>query len=258
MIIDDQQCRLCSRRRLLVRSHIVPEFAYEPIKNEKGQFYSIGLKAKTVQTGYFEKLLCVDCEGLLSVYESDFKKCWMNTIPQDFHHLQTRPLHDAIIVEVPDYDRFKLFHLSVLWRAAVSSFKASKEISIEPYEDQLADLIKSGSPGQAGDFPFWAVLSLSPALRPVPTISPLAQGEGTFEGHNYYMMSYAFCDWTFILAQPGPRWLAEAEERSRRDGNFLLLTVPHRQSRSYELAAATLRLHRSTNTSMHSQRHTRP
>jgi len=237
-----QACRLCGQVRALCRSHIVPELAYEPIKNDKDQIYALGPTTKKVQTGYFEKLLCQECEALLSRYENSFKQVWMDTIPPEFGHLRTRPLTDLISVDVPDYTRFKLFHLSVFWRAAVSTgFKTDPKVSFGPYSDEIAGLITAGDPGQPGDFPFFGILNLDDQRRPLPTVSHLAEGKGRCEGHRYYLMSYAYCDWIFLLARPGPQWLRELETKYRREHMFLLLTVPYRQSKSFNLSVRTLR-----------------
>ena len=203
--------------------------------------YEVGRKVKKMQIGYRERLLCSECERLLSTYESKFNQVWMETIPTDFSHLRTKPLEDIIHVEVPDYASFKLFHLSVFWRAAVSTGFKIGDISLGPYEERIAALLRQGDPGQPGDFPFTGVLSLDDQRRPVPTVSQLARGEGRFEGRHYYMMSYAFCDWTFVVARPGPKWLADLEKECRQEGMFLLFTVPHTQAKSFKLSVDILR-----------------
>ena len=97
-MIEHKQCRLCGNDGPLCRSHIVPELAYNPIKNDKSQMYNLGRKA--VQVGYREKMLCQTCEGILSAYETKFKELWMDTISPDFNHLATGP-EDVITVRVP-------------------------------------------------------------------------------------------------------------------------------------------------------------
>jgi hypothetical protein len=250
MDIEAPACRLCRQRRPLCRSHIVPELAYQPIKNDKHQMFLLEGRVKTKQTGHWERLLCSDCETLLSGYETEFKKSWMDTIPRSFGHLRTRPLEDAIVVGVPDYGAFKLFHLSVFWRASVSqSFKVGGGIWLGEYEDQVGSLLRSGDPGDPGDFPIYAYLSLDTATQPVPTVSSLVEGQCRFEGidHRVLMMSYAFCDWMLMPARPGPHWLAEFEVACRRENTFTLLTVPHRHSKSLQLAAQVHESGRSGN-----------
>ena len=235
-------CKLCGQTAALCRSHIVPELAYAPLKNDRNQMCAVGRKTKQVQTGHWELLLCPACETLLSGYESKFQKVWMDSIPVDFSHLATKPLDDFISVEVLDYDAFKLFHMSVFWRAAVSTGFKIGNISFGPYEHEIATLIRDGNPGDVGDFPLLGVLILDTYARPVPTVSQLGQGSGRFEGcHHYYMMSCAFCDWTFVLARPGPQWIGELEAKCRRERMFLLLTVPLTQSKSFIHSAKIIR-----------------
>lgn len=238
---QNQKCKLCGNTAPLCRSHIVPDFAYRPIKDgdEKGQMLAVGRKVKKVQTGHWERLLCSQCEGILNRYETKFKKVWMDTIPPDFKHVETEPPKDAIVVDIPDYVSFKLFHLSVLWRATVStSFKISHSTSLGPYERIIAEMILEGNPGQLGDFPFFAHLIVDKRKQPVPTVAPLAECAGRLDGlHHYYMMTYAYCEWFFVIAQPGPQWLIDFEKRCRDDGVFVLSTVPFEESKSIALWA---------------------
>jgi len=237
------KCKLCQRQRALCKSHIVPEFAYKPIKNDNNQMLAVGHKVRTIQTGHFEHLLCRDCENLLSRYETKFKEAWMDTIPSSFENTVTTPPNDAISVPLPDYDSFKLFHLSVLWRAAISTrFKASRDISLGPYERILAEMILNGDPGQLGDFPFLASLNLDKQQRPLPTVAPLSKGKGRFKGrYHYYTMTYAFCDWNFFIARPGPKCFRDVEKRWREQGLFVVFAVPFERIKSLNLSSKVIR-----------------
>ena len=238
----EEACRLCGQLRPLCRSHIVPELAYEPIKNEKDQTCSVGHKTKKVQTGYYERLLCQECETHLSRYENCFKQTWMDTIPPDFRHLHTSPHEDVISVPIADYAAFKLFHLSVFWRAAVSSgFKIDPKVSFGPYTDRIAELVRAGNPGPPGHFPFLASLNLDGRGRPVPMVTQLAQGEGRLEGRRYYMMAYAYSDWVFVIGRRGPQWLTDLETMYMEKRIFLLLPVRHTQAKSFRLGVQMLR-----------------
>jgi len=240
-MIKHEQCRLCGEDKPRCRTHIVPELAHNPIKNNKNQMYCLGRKVKIVQVGYREKMLCQECEALLSVYETKFKKCWMDTIPPDFNHLATGPA-DLITVRVPDYADFKLFHLSVFWRAAVSSgFKMHPRISLGKYEAQIRQMLQEGDPGESGNFPFFGVLSLYKNGRPNPSITKLAKGIGRLEGHHYYMMSYAYCAWLFVVARPGPTWMVDLEKKFYQGNPYPLLIVPYTPSKSFCLDADLLK-----------------
>lgn len=239
---NSSECKLCREHRPLCKSHIVPELAYAPLKNEKNQIYVLGRAVKKLQTGYFERLLCSECETRLSTYETTFQQNWMDTIPSDFRHLQTKPMADVIEVDVGDFAQFKLFHLSVFWRAAVSSgFKIHDDISLGPFERQIADMLLSGNAGLPGQFPFIGILKLDESKRPVADITQLARGSGRFETHHYYMMSYAYCDWIFVVTLDGPDWLTALETTCRQNGVFLMPTIPHKEAKSVQLGLQILR-----------------
>lgn len=228
-------CRLCCESKKLCRSHVVPEFAYEPLRNEKRQIHSMGRKNKIVQTGYFERLLCADCETILSKYESAFKKYWMDTIPSDFRDLIDDHDSDSIVVQVPDFDIFKLFHLSVFWRAAVSRKFRIGEIDFGRYGPVIADMLLAGKAGDVGDFPIIGILNVNNQMQPVSMITQIVQGEGRFDNCHYYMMSYAYCDWILLVSKQAPEWLATFERMCRFERTFTLLTSDHANSQSAKL-----------------------
>ncbi len=225
--------------RPLCRSHIVPNLVYKPIKNEKRQLLSVGPHdVKKIQTGIWEHLLCEKCEQVLNEHETKFKNIWMDTIPPDFTHLRTKPLEDIIEVSVPDYDSFKLFHLSVFWRAAVSSRHKTGDISLGPHEEAIRQLIYDGNPVEPGVYPFWAVLILDDGGRPVPIVTQLAEAAERWNHHRQYFMSYAFCDWFFVVARQPIRAFAEQEKKNRDRNVFTLLAAHYSQSKSLMLYKA--------------------
>jgi hypothetical protein len=244
MIAQTTICKLCLRVRPLVRSHIVPEFAYKPMKNEQGVIYVLGDKKKKVQTGHYERLLCEDCETLLSKYETYFVNDWMRTIPPNISHLLRGP-DPSLTVQIADYTKFKLFHLSVFWRAAVSSFKIDPSISLGSHERVIAEMILKGDPGEPGDFPFVASLNYDANGTPVPTVSPLAKSSDKFDGgYDCYLISYAYCDWMFIDGRPGPEFLVQVEKHLKSHGAFTLLTTRFEQSKTAGLFVDAMRKRR--------------
>jgi len=211
------------------------------MRNKKGQIFILSDKKHSpVQTGYFERLLCGDCEALLSKYETEFDKNWMKTIPSNISHLLYKRRGNVLTVTIPDYTKFKLFHLSILWRAAVSSFNLDISISLGEYERVIAQMILSGDPGQPGDFPFVGSLNYNDHGVPVPTVTPMAKSEIKVEGSDCYMLSYAYCDWIFMVGCPGGEW-SRLEEQMRAAGVYLLLSTHFRDAKSFHLFVDRLR-----------------
>lgn len=241
MTSSNGQCKLCQESRPLCKSHIAPELLYRPLRNEKEQFFVLGRTTKTVQTGHFERMLCSKCERVLSRYESIFKRDWMDSIPQHCKHPHPAP-RDLVAVPLSDFSSFKLFHLSVLWRAAVSKdFKIDQDISLGPCERQIATMLLEGSAGKPGEFMFFAYLRIDEQGRPVADVSQLVQGADRLDGHRYYMMSYAYCDWIFVVTRYGPEWIRQFEEVCARSSSFKAPIIPHKESHSVRFAVDLLR-----------------
>ena len=66
------------------------------------------------------------------------------------HRAQVRGSY--IVIDGIDYTRFKLFQLSILWRASVSTLEFFKMVSLGPREDTLRTMILSDDPGSPDTF----------------------------------------------------------------------------------------------------------
>jgi hypothetical protein len=143
-------CRLCGASEELSRSHILPEFIYKPLYDEKHRFsvLTAGLEsARYAQRGLYEKLLCRGCEQHVCRYE----KYASEVMSGRLGHFYRRE-GDNIIIEDIDYASFKLFQLSVLWRASVSTLEFFRLVSLGPHEDRLRHMLLADDPGAPDGF----------------------------------------------------------------------------------------------------------
>jgi hypothetical protein len=153
-----------------------------------------------VQKGEWEYLLCADCEdGLNTACEAYFQRVWFS----EARFEQALRIGDFQIVDL-DYSRFRLFHLSVLWRASVSTRGMYSGIKLGPrYEEQLRQVLLSGDglqlPGGVAftadalvnDGRSFQAISDGQKLRFNPAVAVFA-------------MMYAGCVWTFYAASYTP------------------------------------------------------
>ena len=124
-------CRLCLQSKPLCRSHIIPEFMYSPVYGATGRTVALieefgSMRRRVVEVGHRERLLCDNCERLLSTnYENPNIGLW-RAIAQG----QSTPPGISVtpIVEAPaflvsgfNYTSLKLLFLSIFWRASVAS-----------------------------------------------------------------------------------------------------------------------------------------
>lgn len=137
-------CKLCQKEKELIkRSHIFPNFMYRGIPNAKGQINVINsdhpYQRKTAQSGAHEKfILCASCDnevlGTLERYASNhlYHQPFLKD-SKEFRQVLLKGDIGAIECCNIDYLQFKLFLLSLLWRASVSeeglfiNFKLSQE-----------------------------------------------------------------------------------------------------------------------------------
>lgn len=138
-------CALCKKNEPLRNSHIIPEFFYEYLYDEKHRGLIISAepkeKIKFFQKGMREKLLCEYCEQRLSIYE--------RYISQLFFHADTFKTQNEhyIIVSNVDYKKLKLFQLSVLWRASVSKLPFFSSVHLGPHEEVIRSMLLDENPG---------------------------------------------------------------------------------------------------------------
>lgn len=195
-------CKLCQETRKLCRSHIVPEFLYKPGYDEKHRTYELQLgPAKRLyrQKGYRERLLCEPCEQFLNdEYEKPFKEAWYD------NGLQPQPpLPKIIMLEGLDYGSFKLFHLSVLWRASVASDGGLYSAAdLGPHEDTLRQMILKQDPRRPGEYGlFCRALVLKDQIADGIITDPVYF---KYEGARLWMHMYGGCEWNILTASHVP------------------------------------------------------
>jgi hypothetical protein len=192
-------CALCRNTRQLRQSHIVPEFAYKPIYDEKHRLISfspLDIDAKRYeQKGLRHRLLCDDCEGYLNTnFEDPFKRYWIDQNPLGRHAEQ-----EAIILDDADYAQFKLFHLSVLWRASVCKLAPFSSVALGPHEEWIRQMLLAKDPGPAWTYPIMcvAIVGDDGVTQRNFFASPLPS---RLSGHRGYTFTFCGCQWLYLVS----------------------------------------------------------
>lgn len=193
------ECRLCLEDRTLRRSHIVPEFLHKPLYDEKHRARRLDLGAEEpayLQKGLRELLLCADCEQLLNdEYEKPFLAEWregrllpQRLLPSDIHY-----------VTGVDYATIKLFLLSVLFRAGVSSLGAFSGVTLGPkHEARLRTMVHQRDPGGPAEYPVVGMFTVDDAGAVLPSVaSPVPY---RISGHRAYVFMFGGCEWTYFVS----------------------------------------------------------
>lgn len=158
-------CKLCKQDKALIdRSHIFPEFVYSNMYNQHHRLNEVIVDAETNQQqirtlpqGLYEGgLLCRECDtqviGQYESYASKFLNCnnfGRNERPA-FTEAQIKGVEFLNCTNI-NYTKLKLFLLSLLWRADISSINNFKSVSLGPYREKIRNMIYSGDPSDDKD-----------------------------------------------------------------------------------------------------------
>ncbi len=110
------------------------------------------LRKKPPKGVYDKNLVCEGCERLFTRYD-DYAKSFF------LYELKTKILEPkefegrAVVVNEFDYEKLKLFLISLLWRASSSNHKFFQKVNIGPFEPKLKQMIQSKTPGLPEEFP---------------------------------------------------------------------------------------------------------
>jgi hypothetical protein len=103
---------------------------------------------------YDQYILCRQCDNvILSRLETYASEIFYEKTDLKIEREREIGVTSLIIKDV-DYKRFKLFLISILWRASISRNSLFKEIDLGPkYEETIRKMIYENNPGEPDDFP---------------------------------------------------------------------------------------------------------
>lgn len=190
MSTQTARCRLCHSKAKLKDSHVVPEFFYHLCYDEKHRFHltpspKTSNAPRIEQQGLRERLLCGKCETMLSVFEGHAKNVLFET-----ETFRRTFLPSRTVVHGVNYARFKLFLLSMLWRASVSSLETFQCVKLGPHEETLRRMVLEALPGGPFDYPTELVICSKVAEELRHNIAPPLR----FRIHTYITYMFMFGD----------------------------------------------------------------
>ena len=149
-------------------------------------------KEKLVQKGFREFLLCQECETKLSKYEGYTARLIqsLNDFPKNLSGL-------FIYSDDVDYRQFKLFQLSLLWRASVSRNKMFAQVELgNRHEEKIRCMLVEENPGRDSDFGCFITMYPNPQNIDKIIWSPTRQ---RLFGHNGYKFMTGNLMWYFFV-----------------------------------------------------------
>ena len=149
------------------------------------------------QKGLREKMLCEKCEGKLSKYEDYARRVLLGGREIS---IQKKP--GMIIIGEIDYQTFKLFLLSILWRAGIARHDYFEQVTLGTHEKILRRMIMDGDPGEPHQYgcviiPFFIEGKLLSGFMLNPAKIRL-------DGHTCYRFIFAGLTWVFYVSSHQP------------------------------------------------------
>ncbi|HBD25248.1 hypothetical protein [Flavobacterium sp.] len=170
--MEKGQCKLCLKDNveLLTKSHIIPKFLFEDMKDDYNSFLQIDLDnyvkgrrqhIKNQRDSFHESgILCVNCDGkIIKEYEDYLKLTFHSTSkpvsrPYFIDGIQSSKGFSILKIDNLDYRLYKLGFLSILWRASISSLPFFKSIDLGPHSEVIRKMILNGDALQENNYPF--------------------------------------------------------------------------------------------------------
>ncbi len=149
-------CKFCNQAKELVRAHIIPNcFCLKAKGNSKQLWEAKQNDDRAVQywqNGVWDdSILCSNCDNGFSQWDAYGFEI-LGTPPGNNDLPRNDSEWKCFILRNIDYVLMKLFILSVLWRASVSSRPFFAKVRLGPHESTIADMLRDRNPGSYDEY----------------------------------------------------------------------------------------------------------
>jgi hypothetical protein len=149
-------CRFCETEQRLIKAHIIPAGFFRRIGDlsESLEIHSnkAGARPKRAPVGVYDKsILCRPCDNIFSPWDKHAQDVLLRD-SLDHAAIYNGPTVVGWTIKTFDYRRLKLFFLSLLWRASVSTHEFYRRVSTGPFEKELRAMIAASEPGEPAKF----------------------------------------------------------------------------------------------------------
>jgi hypothetical protein len=140
-------------------------------------------------------MLCGDCEKWINRYETYYA--------HEFSVGKKMPeiLRDTVVkIAGLDYARFKLFHLSIVWRAGVRQRDEFRNVKLGPHEDRLRQMLLNDNPGDPCVYPFLGRILFDPSDRRITDDVIVEPEVSRVDAHFIYILTFGGCAWFYFIS----------------------------------------------------------
>ena len=207
-------CALCGQIKKLCKSHIVPKSFIREVRAHHKQLHWYDLrkkqKPKYTQDGWKESLLCNACEQRIGRWEKvvcedlrgDGKAnvAWNEVsysgpilIPRSVK----RPTRYYLKMEGCDYEAWRLFLLSLLWKMDRSKLPELAAVDLGESRAEIREMILTDNPGEPMAYPclIYYLSLLGEQMRGFMN----APHSTEYNGHRAVEIAFAGLGWIFVI-----------------------------------------------------------
>ncbi len=155
-VVNPMKCKFCGDESPLIQAHIIPAVffrrirrgpqALEMIANTPGEY----LKKSPVGV-YDRNIVCRKCELIWQEWD-DYAQKLLGEEPLNGRAQYHGKRKICYVVENFDYEKLKLFFISLAWRASVSTQPFFSKVSLGEFQDTAKQYIENCDPGGSEDF----------------------------------------------------------------------------------------------------------
>ena len=121
-------------------------------------------------------------------------KAWSKFLPDEIDH-------DSHLIDEVDYGTFKLFHLSVLWRASVAQRPEWSKVSLgERHEEYLRAALLEGAVPDRNRYPLLGTVFVGPETRHPCLGWIMPTYANRLDSARVYTSLYGGCAWHVVVA----------------------------------------------------------
>ena len=198
------QCSLCGKRAKLVKSHIIPEWAWKPIYDKRHRLLRIASHHRQrvgfSHSGEWDKFLCQPCEDSFKELDECGRAVIYSRPGEPTFGIETRESEYGADITGIDYLRMKLFQLSVLWKASVCKREFFSDVNVGEHESTIRAMLRERAPGDAIEY---GCVMMSLTYQPNKPLHEIIDKPATFREGKWTLVRFLFagCIWIYVLHQ---------------------------------------------------------
>ena len=189
-------CELCGHTESLSNSHVFPEFFYEGTYGEGHQFISVTNhplhRPRPMQKGLRERLLCAQCEEKFSKRET-YSAALLRRVDS-----ASQSRSGLVVMRDVDFSAFRLFALSLLWRAHVAKGHMFGDVRLGPHASRIRTMLHTGDAGEPHEYPFTFARVAGLDTHGQMIIAPMPARYGGNRVYHFMARGY---EWVFMVAK---------------------------------------------------------